>query len=56
MNRKGKRKAWRLLSHEAFFRLSTQDKVAYLKAAVEQYGVYVDVKATASAAGRKKAR
>lgn len=41
---KVKKKAWRLLSHEAFFKLSTDDKVAYLKAAIEQYGVYVDVK------------
>jgi hypothetical protein len=44
MVEKVKKKAWRLLSHEAFFKLSTEDKIAYLKAAIEQYGVYVDVK------------
>ena len=37
-------KQWRLLSHEAFFKLSTAEKVEYLKAAVEQYGYHADIK------------
>ena len=56
MPERGKKKAWRLLSHEAFFRLSTEDKIAYLKAAVEQYGVHVDVLPPPKPATGKKKR
>jgi|KBSSwiStaDraftv2_1062776.scaffolds.fasta_scaffold2136386_2 hypothetical protein len=54
MPERGKKRAWRLLSHEAFFRLSTADKIAYLKAAIQQYGVHVDVVPPKSSAGKRK--
>ena len=35
---------WRLLPQEAFFKLSTAEKIEYLKAAIEQYGFQAEIK------------
>jgi hypothetical protein len=37
-------KQWRVLPHEAFFKLSTTEKIEYLNAAVEQCGYRVEFK------------